>query len=65
MKKLAQRSMHCACGNPKILAAGLCETCYSLKRKHDKYFGGLREAVLSVMATAAVCVANLGAESGA
>ena len=46
MKKLAQRSMHCACGNPKILAAGLCETCYRLKRKDDKYFGGLREAVL-------------------
>ncbi len=38
--------MHCACGNPKILAAGLCETCYRLKRKDDKYFGGLREAVL-------------------
>ena len=38
--------MHCRCGNPKILAHGLCSTCYTLKRQDDEYFGGLREAVL-------------------
>jgi hypothetical protein len=38
--------MHCRCGNPKILAHGLCATCYTLKRQDLEYFGGLREAVL-------------------
>ena len=46
MKKLGQRAMHCRCGNPKILAHGLCSTCYTLKRQDEEYFGGLREAVL-------------------
>ncbi len=46
MKKLAQRSMLCACGNPKLLAVGRCATCYTLKRQDEEYFGGLREAVL-------------------
>jgi hypothetical protein len=38
--------MHCRCGNPKILAHGLCATCYTLKRQDEEYFGGLRETVL-------------------
>lgn len=38
--------MHCPCGNPKVLARGLCATCYTLKRQDDSYFGGHREAVL-------------------
>jgi hypothetical protein len=46
VKRLAQRSMHCRCGNPKILAHGLCATCYTLKRQDEEYFGGLRETVL-------------------
>ena len=46
MKKGTQRAMHCRCGNPKILAVGLCATCYTLKRQDEEYFGGLREAVL-------------------
>jgi 5-methylcytosine-specific restriction endonuclease McrA len=46
MKKPGQRAMHCRCGNPKILAHGLCSTCYTLKRQDEEYFGGLREAVL-------------------
>ena len=46
MSKLVQRAMHCRCGNPTILALGLCATCYTLKRQDDEYFGGLREAVL-------------------
>ena len=46
MKRLAQRVMHCPCGNAKVLALGMCATCYTLKRQDDEYFGGLREAVL-------------------
>jgi hypothetical protein len=46
MKKPVQRAMHYPCGNPKILALGLCPTCYTSKRQDDEYFGGLREAVL-------------------
>ena len=46
MKEGVQRAMLCRCGNPKILAHGLCSTCYTLKRQDDEYFGGLREAVL-------------------
>ena len=45
-KKLAQLAMVCRCGRDKILALGLCATCYTLKRHDDEYFGGLREAVL-------------------
>lgn len=41
-----QRVMHCPCGKTKVLALGLCGTCYSLKRQDDEHFGGLREAVL-------------------
>jgi hypothetical protein len=44
--RLAQRVMHCPCGNAKVLALGLCSTCYTLKRQDEEYFGGLREAVL-------------------
>jgi hypothetical protein len=44
--RLAQRVMHCPCGKPKVLAMGLCSTCYTLKRQDEEYFGGLREAVL-------------------
>ncbi len=46
MTRLAQRVMHCPCGKPKVLALGLCSTCYTLKRQDEEYFGGLREAVL-------------------
>ncbi len=46
MSKGVQRALYCGCGNPKILALGLCSTCYALKRQDEEYFGGLREAVL-------------------
>jgi hypothetical protein len=46
MKKPVQRVMLCGCGNAKILAHGLCATCYTLKRQDAEYFGGLREMVL-------------------
>ena len=46
MTRLVQRVMHCPCGKPKVLALGLCSTCYTLKRQDEEYFGGLREAVL-------------------
>ncbi len=31
-----QRVMHCPCGNSKILALGLCATCYRLKRQDEE-----------------------------
>jgi hypothetical protein len=46
VKEGIQRAMYCRCGNEKILALGLCSTCYTLKRQDEEYFGGLREAVL-------------------
>lgn len=46
MKVPKQIAMHCRCGVSKILALGLCATCYTLKRQDEQYFGGLREAVL-------------------
>ena len=46
MKADVQRALYCRCRNEKILALGLCATCYTLKRQDEEYFGGLREAVL-------------------
>ena len=46
MKAGVQRAFYCRCGNEKILALGLCATCYTLKRQDEEDFGGLREAVL-------------------
>ena len=47
MPRLVQRSICCPCGNDKVLALGLCATCYTLKRQDEEYFGGHREAVLT------------------
>ena len=47
MTRPIQRSICCPCGNDKVLALGLCATCYTLKRQDEKYFGGQREAVLT------------------
>ncbi len=38
MKKPRQIVMHCPCGNAKVLAKGLCSTCYTLKRQDEEYF---------------------------
>jgi hypothetical protein len=46
MKKGIQLALYCGCGNEKILAHGLCATCYTLKRQDEAYYGGLRETVL-------------------
>ena len=46
MTKPKQIAMHCPCGRVKVLARGLCSTCYTLKRQDEFYFGGHREAVL-------------------
>ena len=46
MKEPRQIVMHCPCGNAKVLAKGLCSTCYTLKRQDEEYFGGHREQVL-------------------
>ena len=47
MAKVAQRALHCPCGRRKIVANGLCPTCYTLKRQDEEHFGGLRELVLA------------------
>lgn len=47
MKPVKQRAMHCRCGADKILALGMCSTCYTLKRQDEEYFGGHREQVLA------------------
>jgi hypothetical protein len=41
-----QRALLCRCGRGKVLALGMCATCYTLKRHDEEYFGGLREQVL-------------------
>ena len=46
MKKGGQTAICCPRGKEKILALGLCATCYTLKRQDAEYFGGLREQVL-------------------
>jgi hypothetical protein len=46
LKKGVQTAICCPCGNERILALGLCATCYTLKRQDAEYFGGLREQVL-------------------
>lgn len=46
MKKGTQRAMHCRCGRARVLANGMCATCYTLRRQDEANFGGLREAVL-------------------
>ncbi len=57
-KSIRQRVMHCPCGNAKVLALGLCATCYTLKRQDEEYFGGLREAVLERGYRCRVCDAS-------
>ena len=47
MATTRQRSMCCPCGNERILARGLCATCYTLRRQDAEYFGGHREEVLA------------------
>lgn len=46
MKRRAQRSMHCGCGRQRMLANGMCATCYTLRRQDEEHFDGLREVVL-------------------
>ncbi len=35
MAKPRQIVMYCPCGNAKVLAKGLCATCYTLKRQDE------------------------------
>jgi len=46
VRTAVQRALHCRCGRGKVLALGMCATCYTLKRQDEEYFGGLREQVL-------------------
>lgn len=47
MYQLIQRSMCCPCGRDRVVALGLCATCYTLRRQDEEYFGGHREEVLA------------------
>src|SRR5271154_5106630 len=47
MKETGPRhAMKCPCGREKVLAHGLCASCYTLKRRDAERFGGLRDQVL-------------------
>jgi hypothetical protein len=46
MKNGTQSVMHCRCGRQRVLANGMCATCYTLRRQDEAHFGGLREVVL-------------------
>ena len=46
MKRSKQAVLHCRCGREKLRANGHCATCYVLRQRDERYFGGLREAVL-------------------
>ena len=45
--KAVQLAMHCRGGRQSVLALGMYSTCYTLRRQDVKYFGGLREALLT------------------
>ncbi len=56
MKANRQRVMHCPCGNAKVLALGVCSTCYTLKRQDEEYFGGgCGKRFWNVTGTVAAC----------
>ena len=40
LKVSRQQVMHCPCGNAKVLALGVCATCYTLKRQDEEYLWG-------------------------
>ena len=61
--KRAQGALYCRCGNEKLLANGMCATCYPLKRQDDEYFGGFARGCLSGTATAAGCAGHQAGES--
>ena len=63
MKKGVQTAICCPCGNEKILALGLCATCYTLKRQDAEYFGGLREQVLERDGKMVHALATLAADA--
>ncbi len=42
MTKTVQKTLHCPCERQKVIALGLCASCYNLKRPDEEYFGGLR-----------------------
>ena len=46
MKRGLQRSLYCRCGRQRVLANGMCATCYTLRRQDEAHFNGLREVVL-------------------
>jgi hypothetical protein len=46
-KHVLQRALCCPCGRQKVLALGLCPTCYTLRRQDEAHYAGNREKVLA------------------
>ena len=47
IKHFLQRALCCPCGRQKVLALGLCLTCYTLRRQDKAHYAGNREKVLT------------------
>ena len=54
--KLLQKLLHCRCGQDKMIAQGMCSTCYTLRRQDEAYFGGFASRCLHGTATVAASV---------
>lgn len=64
MRLGTQRSMHCPCGRDKILAHGLCATCYTLRRQDDQHFWDCAKRFWKGMDTDAGCAMRPAETSG-
>jgi len=47
-----------ACGNPALVARGVCRACYDRRRRSRLFFGGFREQVLGRDRCCRVCLAD-------
>jgi hypothetical protein len=55
LKKGVQTAICCPCGNEKILALGLCATCYTLNGRMPSISGACESRFWSAMDTLRVC----------
>ncbi len=59
MPRLVQRSLCCLCGNDKVLALGLCATCYSLKCQDEEHLEATGRKFWLGMASVVRCLVVL------
>lgn len=62
-ERTAQRALHCRCGRGKVLALGMCATCYTLNAKTRRTLGVCGSRCSNVTATAAAHAERLAGES--